>query len=285
MPLGKSLGNILGDYFGEEALELNQSENIGLSQSLATYIPISEVQMSPFQTRTSFDFEKIQNLAENIKESGLIHPILVVVKESAKKDEKEYILVAGERRLRACKLLGWKEIMAIVRPANSLTQQQQAMLSALENLQREDLSAIELANTYKMLMQTQNIDEEQLAKTLGNSIQYIKNYLRLLTLSKPVQQALSSKAIGEGQARHLVGLSEEKQAEILEEIIKKDLTVKEIIALLDKPKRVFKDRDIKNLHNLNQEIVKRVDDIAKSFPKAKIKIEGDDKKGKIVISW
>ena len=287
MPLGKSLGNILDDYFGDQALEINlNNKNEPVIQSITTNIPISEIQISAHQTRTQFDFEKIQSLAQNIKENGLIHPIVVISRLNNDPSQKEYILLAGERRLRACKLLGWKEILAIVKPSQSLSEKQQAMLSAMENLQREDLSAIELASTYKMLIDTQNIDEEKLADMLGHTPQYVKNYLRLLTLNKTVQQALLGRTIGEGQARHLVGLPDSRQIEILAQIIDNDLTVKEIIALLDKPKRKINVIQVNpKIHNLNSEVVSQASKIAEKFPNAKLKCIGDEKKGKIVISW
>jgi ParB family transcriptional regulator, chromosome partitioning protein len=285
MPLGKSLGNILDDYFGDQALEMSLNSD-NKTQSITTNIPISEIQIGSHQTRTQFDFEKIQSLAQNIKENGLIHPVMVISRPNIDQGQKEYILLSGERRLRACKLLGWKEILAIVKPSHSLTDQQQAMISAMENLQREDLSAIELSSTYKMLIQTQNITEEKLAQMLGHTVQYVKNYLRLQTLGKSVQQALLNRTIGEGQARHLVGLSEPAQEAALEEIISKDLTVKEIIALLNKPSRKIPLVEIKSkIHGLTSDVINQANKLAEKFPNAKLKCTGDEKKGRILITW
>ena len=287
MPLGKSLGNILDDYFGDQVPDLN-----GFHQSddhsfvAAINIPINEIQVSPHQTRSNFDFEKIKNLSENIKKNGLIQPIVVLARSDVKPGEKQYILLAGERRLRACKLLEWKEILAVVKPANSLSNEQQSMITAMENLQREDLSPIELANTYKMLMSSQKISEQDLANMLGVSTQYVKNYLRLLTLSKPVQQALLDNLIGEGQARHLVVLDESKQKSLLKIIIDEQLTVKEIIALINTSETKKTKPELKKAtYNLDQEIISRSEDIASKLPNSKIKFSGDHKSGKIIISW
>lgn len=284
MPLGKSLGNILGDYFGEEILDLQTKEEFKqISASFTSNISINSIELSPYQTRTQFDFEKIQGLAKNIKEHGLIHPVVVIDRKNRLEGQKEYVLLAGERRLRACKLLGYKEILAIIRPQDSLDEKQQAMLSAVENLQREDLTPIELGNTFKMLIQTQNIDEKVLAEMLSTSVQYVKNYLRLLLLSKPVQEALLNKIIGEGQARYLVGLSEEKQFDLLKLIIDKDMTVKEISAYLKNPEPIKKIHS--KIHNLPSDIVLKASKLAEQFPNVKLKCQGDIKKGRIVISW
>ncbi|MEM1312293.1 MAG: ParB/RepB/Spo0J family partition protein [Patescibacteria group bacterium] len=285
MPLGKSLGNILDDYFGDQALEMSLNTN-SKTQSITTNIPISEVQIGSHQTRSQFDFEKIQSLAQNIKENGLIHPVMVISRPNATPGSKEYILLSGERRLRACKLLGWKEILAIVKPSQSLSNQQQAMISAMENLQREDLSAIELSNTFLMLIKTQNISESRLAEILGHTTQYVKNYLRLQTLGKAVKQALLNRTIGEGQARHLVGLDELAQEAFLEEIISKNLTVKEVIRLLNKPSRKAPLVEIKSkIHNLNSDILNQANRLAEKFPNAKLKCTGDGSKGRILITW
>ncbi len=279
MPLGKSLGNILGDYFGDEAVSL--ATPISQIASPVNFIAVSQIQFNPYQTRTQFDAKKIESLAENIREHGLIHPISVISQEDG-----TYILLAGERRLRAIKQLGQSEILAIVRDKDSLSLQQQAMLSAMENLQREDLNAIELAQTFEMLMNTQNIDELKLSQILETSVQYVRNYLRLLTLSQPVQQALIAKTIGEGQARHLVSLDQEQQTKVLKVILEKDLTVKEIVAYLkqletNKPSLSTSSK----FHNLEAEIVTKAQKLAESFPNSKLKLQGDNNKGKIIISW
>jgi ParB family chromosome partitioning protein len=288
MPLGKSLGNILGDYFGEETVRLNPSGDLSLGETtLVAKIPIKSIKLNPYQTRTQFDFEKIQSLAESIKKSGLIHPVVVLSRQIEKQGqiELEYTLLAGERRLRACKMLDFTEILAIIKPEESLDAKQQAMLTAVENLQREDLSPIELAKTFQMLMSTQNLDEAGLAETLGNSVQYVKNYLRLLTLSKPVQEALLDRQIGEGQARHLVGLSDEKQLELLELIIEKEMTVKEIQNYLKAPTPQPAPAVKSLIHNIRPEFVNKAQKLAELFPNSKLQCSGDEKAGKIVISW
>lgn len=284
MALGKSLGNILGDYFGDEAVSLDSGNNHDDQTIHAKYILIDQIDTSPYQTRTEFTSQKINSLAQNIKKNGLIHPILVLEK-TEKNEGKKYQLLAGERRLRATASLGESKIIAIIKKEVDLSKPEQAMITAMENLQREDLSPIELAKTFQMLMETQNIDEPALASMLDSSGQYIKNYLRLLDLSTPVQNALQKRQIGEGQARYLIGLSDEDQLIFLREIIEKDLTVKEVIILIKK--HAFKSikPSSSKTHQLPDEIVSKAQKIAELFPKSKLACKGDDTKGKITITW
>lgn len=282
MALGKSLGNILGDYFGEETVQL-QSNAL-----LTSYIAVNDIETSPHQTRSEFDDDKLKELAHSIKTNGLVHPIVVIKKTSIEGDEKRYRLLVGERRLRAVRYLGNTTILAVIREERSLSTSQQALITATENLQREDLSPIELAQTFEMLLSSQAIDETKLSQQLNTSAQYIKNYLRLLTLCDEVKQALLKKQIGEGHARHLVGLAPNLQQKILESIISEDLTVKEIEQLVKKinseslPKSIHREP---KQHLISNEILSHAERLAQLFPKSKLKYSGNNKKGKITISW
>lgn len=285
MPLGKSLDNILGDYFGQTQISLQPAKTFASSNTLVEEISLANIELSPYQTRTKFEPDKIESLAKNIKEQGLIQPIIVLRKKFTDTTTPEYVLLAGERRLRAVKMLGLDTILAVIKPEENLSEKQQAMISAMENLQREDLNPVELAQTYKMLILTQNLDEQALAGVLGNSVQYVKNYLKLLTLSQPVKDALIAKHIGEGQARYLIGYSEEDQLKYLVLIIEKNLTVKEIADLLKKGLTPIKMKVNSAFHNLPSEVLQKADRFASGFPNSKLECKGDLKKGKIVISW
>lgn len=285
MPLGKSLDNILGDYFGQTQISLQPVKNLSKIDALIEEIDLSNIELSPYQTRTKFEASKIESLAKNIQEQGLIQPIIVLRKKFTDTTTPKFVLLAGERRLRAVKLLGQNTILAIVKAEETLSDKQQAMISAMENLQREDLNPIELAQTYKMLMLTQSLDEQNLATLLGNSLQYVKNYLKLLTLAIPVKEALINKLIGEGQARHLIGLAENEQVQYLALIIDKNLTVKEIADLLKKGLKPIKMKVNSVFHNLPSDVLLKADRFASSFPNSKLECKGDLTKGKIVISW
>jgi len=299
MALGKNLGNLLGDYFGEytegESL-LSETKNfrqinvqdanqtLSSGQTLVQSIPVDKITLNPYQTRTQFDFEKIQALAESIKTTGLLNPIIVA------KSADSYILLAGERRLRAVKLLGHTEILAIVKPDEQLTEVDKVLITATENLQREDLTPIELACTYKSLLNVLQIDEKELAEKLGVTAQYIKNYLRLLTLSRTVQKALSERKIGEGHARYLVGLPEDQQEAILKIILDRDLSVRQIIELVKKLQRnpetnLELPEKTDTIPNLDPDIMQTIDILKQKLPNAKIKFSGNERKGKLTISW
>lgn len=288
MPLGKSLNTILDDYFGEDKGALNQSQDPS-KITIVRNIKISQIKISSYQTRRFFDPKKIEKLAKNIKKQGLIQPILVLQKKITTSTTPEYILLAGERRLRAVKLLNQTEIMAVIKKEEGLEEKEQAMLSAMENLQREDLNPIELAQTFKMLILTQSIDEEELAEMLGNSVQYVKNYLRLLGLNRQVQEAIIKNQLTESKARFLTGLEEDLQLRLLQEIIDKDLTVKEIQELiknLKNPKKKIEKTKLKTfVHSKATEIMPKVEKIANYFPNAKMQCQGNEEEGKIIIKW
>jgi ParB family transcriptional regulator, chromosome partitioning protein len=273
MALGKSLNNILGDYFGEETdLHLTKTHTV------VEEISLDQIRVTEYQMRSAFDEKSIQSLSWSIKESGLIHPVLLL------KEKKGYTLISGERRFRAVQLLGHKTIPAIVKQIDSLTKDQQATLTAVENLQREDLSPLEQAKTYQVLMKTKKITDVELAEFFNFSTQHIRNYLRLLTTSPKVQQALQVRQVSEGQARLLTTLDHDLQDQILKQIIEKELTVKEIIELIYKIKNpIEKSAPVK--HNLSHLIVGQAEKIAKQFGNSKVKITGDENEGRIVIAW
>ncbi len=304
MALGKSLDNILGDYFGEEVVELSETKATAAAKKKKAATPnsstapvdtktvvrdiaIADIELSPYQTRKQFNVEKLRSLSQSIKESGLIHPVIALERESQEDGQKPYLLIAGERRLRACGDLGHKSIMTVVKLEKELTSNQHALLTAMENLQREDLNPIELAHTFEMLMETQNLTEDGIAEMLEHSAQYVKNYLRLLTLTEPVQRALENGLMGEGQARHLVGLEDHIQLQLLDIIVQKQLTVREVQDLIQKMQNPLKEenRFLKQVHNISNDYYKRAEKLASYFPNSKLKCSGDDTNGKIVISW
>lgn len=280
MALGKSLGNILGDYFGDEKEITIQPESNKLKTSEATIqdIPVSDVRSADHQTRVIFDEDTIKQLAMSIEDNGLIHPIMVL------QEEDGYVLLSGERRLKAYQLLGKKMIPAIVRQSDKLTKLQQAMLTAVENLQREDLSHLELARTFDMLVKMYKIDGSKLARKLGYTPQYVNNYLRLLTGSPLVQDALLRKDITEGQARHLLQLSFATQEKFLPIVIDQQLSVLQIKKIVqqnmsDKQKRKIVYSDVPEF------ISPKVETLCKGLPNAKVKYTGDDKIGRLIIEW
>ena len=276
MALGKSLGNILGDYFGEEQTADNTSSDLDVREVL-----IEQITITRHQQRQYFEESSIELLAESIAENGLIHPVLVLQKEN----NAGFVLLSGERRLRAFKSLGKTKIPATVRQEKSLSQGQQATLTAVENLQREDLTPIEQARTYQAIADVRGLNNKELAKVFGMTEQYVGNYLKLLKLVQPVQDALATKRLTEAQARMLTMQEPQIQIEVLEKILKTNMSVREIQRLLtsmDKIKHRPKSLPFVPVpHIIRAEVVK----ISKNLPKANIKCKGDEKKGQIIIKW
>ncbi|UUZ91310.1 nucleoid occlusion protein [Paenibacillus sp. P25] len=182
-------------------------------------VPVNDIVPSPYQPRTIFDDERIDELCQTIKTHGVIQPIVVRVRDN------RYELIAGERRWRAVKKLGYETIPAIIREFND---SQAASIALIENLQREGLTAIEEAIAYQQLIDMHQLTQESLAQRLGKSQSTIANKIRLLQLSDPVKLALMERKITERHARALLSLDEEEmQVKVLEDIISKELNVKQ----------------------------------------------------------
>lgn len=219
-------------------------------------IPVHEVISSPYQPRTIFDDEKIDELCQTIKTHGVIQPIVVRMRDS------KYEIIAGERRWRAVKKLGMEHIPAIVRDFNN---SQAASIALIENLQREGLTSIEEAIAYQKLIDLHSLTQESLAQRLGKSQSTIANKIRLLQLPEPVKTALMERQITERHARSLLALdSEEMQLKVLGEIISKGLNVKQTEARIafykeaskvKKSKRISYTKDVRlALNTIRQSI-------------------------------
>jgi ParB family transcriptional regulator, chromosome partitioning protein len=190
-------------------------------------LPLEKIIPNRFQPRTIFDEEKIEELAKTIHTHGMIQPIVV---RSIENDH--YEIIAGERRYRAVKKLGWDSIPAILKDFND---KETASVALIENLQREELSPIEEAMAYNQLLEIHGLTQEALAQRLGKSQSTIANKLRLLKLPKEVHDALLTKEVTERHARALIPLKDaEKQVKLLNEIIEKHLNVKQTEARVER---------------------------------------------------
>jgi len=247
----KSLQNIFNNfYIPWVVLELRDqfSRLFGIAekseQEEIKSIPVGDIVPNPYQPRTVFDEERIEELCLTIKEHGIIQPIVV------RQRDGHFELIAGERRWRATRKLGLETIPAIVK---DFSDSQAASIALIENLQREGLTAIEEAIAYQKLIDLHELTQESLAQKLGKGQSTIANKLRLLHLPQTIQDFLLQRKITERHARALLTLKEEKiQLKMLEEIIEKDLNVKQtenrIKQLLEtkeikKPKRVSFSKD------------------------------------------
>lgn len=230
------------------------SRLLGLSDSdteEVKQIPVEKIVPSPYQPRTVFDDQRIEELSQTIKTHGIIQPIIV------RSMNDSYEIIAGERRWRAVKKLGLKTIPAIIKNYNEA---QTASIALIENLQREGLTAIEEAVAYQKLIELHGLTQESLAQRLGKGQSTIANKLRLLNLSQPIQENLMNRNITERHARALLPLQDPKiQEKFLQEILEKELNVKQtevrVKQFLEKksddqnektkPKRVAFSRDLR----------------------------------------
>lgn len=226
--------------FGEKEAELALQEE---SHEEIKQISLSKIVPNRYQPRTIFDDARIEELALTIHTHGLIQPIVV-----RQYEEEKYEIIAGERRFRAATKLGWETVPAIVKNLNDT---ETASVALIENLQREELTAIEEAAAYQKLIELHNLTQEALAQRLGKGQSTIANKLRLLKLPEDVKQALLEKSITERHARALIPLkNEELQLKVLQEIIEKQFNVKQtedrIAKLLEetKPKRKAKQKAV-----------------------------------------
>lgn len=226
-------------------------------------VPIDDIIPNRFQPRTVFDDEKIEELSRTIHTHGIIQPIVVRSLE-----DSQYEIIAGERRWRAMKKLGWDTVPAIIKNLNDT---ETASVALIENLQREELSPIEEAIAYGKLLELHQLTQEALAQRLGKGQSTVANKLRLLKLPQEVQDALLNKMITERHARSLIPLkSPEKQVKLLNEIIEKNLNVKQtedrVVRMLEqtqekpKPKRKAFSKDVRIAVNTIRQSLSMVSD-------------------------
>ena len=266
--LGKGLGRGLDAIFATENVELVTDNDIIVE------IALDEIKKNPYQPRTYFNEEKLNELKESIEKNGLLQPIIV------KKAVKGYYIIAGERRYRAFELLGRKEIPAIIK---EMTDEEMMVFAVLENLQREDLSALEESESYRNLMDKMSLTQEELAKKLGKSRPYIANSLRLLKLPAEIKNKLEQGVISAAHARTLLSLKTKKAMEdVCTLVIERKMSVRELeeyVAKLLKPKEVKKPK-AKDIFIEEQENI-----LKKRLGTSVTIKQGRNKKGKIEIEF
>jgi len=200
-----------------------------LKEERYTEIDIDQIKPNPYQPRVKFEEESIKELAESIKKAGVIQPIIVVP------EKNYYQIITGERRWRAAQKIGLRKIPAIVK---NIPKEKQIELSLIENLQREDLNPIEIAQAYKQMVELLNLTHQEIAERVGKDRASVTNYLRLLKLPEKIQNALLENKISMGHARALLALEdEESQLKIAREIIDKNLSVRDTERLVKKFER------------------------------------------------
>ena len=220
--LGRGLGALLEDSPAKSKTQdiLPEVAKTGIFE-----ISLDEIQVNPFQPRTHFDKEALQELAESIKVQGIIQPITV-----RKLATNEYQLISGERRFQASKLAGLTQIPAYVRTAND---QQMLEMALIENIQRENLNALEIAHSYQRLLAECNLKQEELGDRVGKNRTTVNNYLRLLRLPPTIQAAIRDQQISMGHARALINIEDvDKQLAIFKKAVDEELSVRKVEALV-----------------------------------------------------
>lgn len=284
--LGRGLGSLLGILDDDNEVELRQAKtNKNETTQVQTKVPegevVQEVSMSlidnnPNQPRKNFDPSALQELAQSIKLHGLIQPILLT-----KKGDR-YMIVAGERRFRACKIAEIKQIPAIVKDFDD---KQIKEIALLENIQRQDLNPIETGRAMKELMDAYGWTQEALADRLGKSRPNVANILRLLTLCPEVIDLVEKGKLSAGHARSLVVVTNpEVQLKLAHQVINSKLTVRDMENAVKEVSKENKKSIAKSKPQLSTEMREFKNSLEHKFS-TKIEIKGSEKKGKIIINY
>ena len=259
------------------------SSSIGETSNVVgsvTTIPIKNIEANPFQPRTKFEKDALLELSESIKELGIIQPITV-----RKMGYDNFQLISGERRFRASQIAGLKDIPAFIRVAND---QEMLEMALVENIQRENLDAIEVAFSYQKLIEDCNLTQEELSTRVGKQRSTISNYLRLLKLPAEIQLAIRTKDISMGHARTLINLKSEKdQLSIYNKIMNDGLSVRQTEDLVRGKKNDQKEEKKRKstANNLSFSQQKIKEDLT-DFLKTDVQLQKNNKgKGKITIPF
>ena len=258
----------------------NDSSNLNLANAIAD-IRLDQIQTNPYQPRTHFDQVALEELAESIRIQGIIQPITV-----RQLDANTYQLISGERRFQAAKLAGLETIPAYIRKADD---QQMLEMALIENIQRENLNAIEIALSYQRLLAECNLKQEELGDRVGKKRTTVTNYLRLLKLPPDIQIALRDNVITMGHARALINIDTiEKQLEVFRKVVAEELSVRKVEELVRNLQQQNKKPDPQTKLNFNKydEEMKHVEKKLTSQFGTKIQVKANnDGKGEIKIPF
>lgn len=276
--LGRGLGALLNDTPENPVPQQRTSTDTKSDEPKEGIheISLDEVEVNPYQPRTDFKQDALEELAESIRVQGIIQPITV-----RQLNQNSYQLISGERRLQASKLAGLDKIPAYVRKADD---QQMLEMALIENIQREDLNAIEVALSYQRLLTECDLKQEQLGDRVGKKRSTVNNYLRLLKLPPDIQIALRDGKLSMGHARAILGVDNiELQLQIAQQIIENDLSVRKVEELVRKS--IQTEPTDKVVTEPSYEVIKLQDRLSSHFG-TKIKISSDvNNKGEIKIPF
>lgn len=271
--LGRGLGALLEDTEATERASRPKDE----LKSPIGEIEIDKIEANPFQPRTAFDQERLQELSDSIMVHGIIQPVTV---RQLNKDK--YQLISGERRYQASKLAGLKTVTAFIRTAND---QQMLEMALIENIQRENLNAIEIALSYQRLISECSLKQDELGGRVGKNRATVTNYLRLLKLPPDIQIGVRDKKISMGHARTLINVDNpDVQIDLFHRIIKEDLSVRKTEQLVRDLSEGKPKEEKTGETGPGTEITKLQSKLTSHFG-TKIRINSDGKKGEIKIPF
>lgn len=278
--LGRGLSALLEDTLASGAEKI--SAEIPSASPAMSEIPIEEIEVNPFQPRTHFEESSLQELAESIKVHGIIQPITV-----RKLSKHKFQLISGERRFQASKIAGLKSLPAYVREADD---QQMLEMALIENIQRQDLNAIEVALSYQRLITECNLKQEELGDRVGKNRTTVTNYLRLLKLPPDIQIAVRDNKLSMGHARAIINVENpDAQLFIFKKIIKDDLSVRQVEAMVRDLLTESKQKDSKASETRPADAVQRelsnLQSRLSSHFGTKVQIKSDGKKGELKIPF
>lgn len=259
---------------GLSALIPEKSEQI--SGENATHIKTSLIKDNRLQPRTYYDEEKLAELVSSIKEKGVLQPILV------RKVGTDYEVIAGERRLKAARILNLESVPVVIKVA---TDREALVLALIENIQREDLNAIEEAHSFKKLIDEFNFSQEDVAKSVGKDRSTVSNLIRLLKLPDDIQRSIFTGQITTGHARALLSIEDKKiQQKVFNEAISNELSVREIERLVKKNLEISNFVEAQKAKDKSQDVSSLEEDLQRVLG-TKVRISGSNKKGKITIEY
>jgi ParB family chromosome partitioning protein len=279
--LGRGLSALLSDTPEDEKLEVDVPHSITATKpntESINEISIEYIETNPFQPRTHFDQEALNELAESIKVHGIIQPITV-----RRLAHNQYQLISGERRYQASKLAGLKQIPAYVRTAND---QQMLEMALIENIQRENLNPIEISLSYQRLLTECNLKQEELGERVGKNRTTVTNYLRLLKLPPDIQIALRDNKISMGHARAIINIDDTgTQLFIFNKIVSEDLSVRKVEELARQVMAGSKPIAVTSTPTSQPKEIVQVQGRLSSHFGTKVSVKSDGKKGEIRIPF
>jgi ParB family chromosome partitioning protein len=290
--LGRGLSALLSDNSTDDKLEIDVPVNIPAATVVApvatsspvsgiTEIPVEEIEVNPFQPRSHFDQEALLELAESITVHGIIQPITV-----RRLADKQYQLISGERRFQASKLAGLKAIPAYIRLADD---QQMLEMALIENIQRENLNAIEIALSYQRLLTECSLKQEELGERVGKNRTTVTNYLRLLKLPPDIQIAVRDNKLSMGQARSIISVENpDQQLYIFKRTLEEDLSVRkveELVRELSEKASAKKETPESNTNAPASREISQLQSRLSSHFGTRVLVKSDGKRGEIKIPF